>query len=90
MQKLQQFAYFYIEILIYLPVLSEVDHKDTVKAIMTTTMTKQTAIKLYFFFFVLMRLLNNWINLFLMFCIESLIKSHILFHNPVKYFEIEF
>ena len=70
--------------------MSEVDHNDTVKAMMTTTMTKQTAIKLYFFFFVLMRLLNNWINLFLMFCIESLIKSHILFHNPVKYFEIEF
>ena len=75
---------------IYLPVVSEVDHKDTVNPIMTNTKIKQTAIKLYFFFFVLMRLLNNWINLFLMFCIESLIKSQIFFHNPVKHFEIEF
>ena len=69
--------------------MSEVDHKDTVIAIMTTTKIKQTVIKLYFFFFVLMRLLNNWVNLFLMFFIESLIKSQILFHNPVKYFQIE-
>ena len=79
-----------MKIFIYIPLLSDDGLICTVKPTMTTTMTKQTPIKLYFFFFVLMRLLNNWINLFLMFCIESLIKSHILFHNPVKYFEIEF
>ena len=74
---------------IYIPVLSEDGHKDTVKPIVTIIITKQTAIKLYFFFFVLMRFLNNWMNLFLMFSIDSLKQSQILFHNPIEYYEIE-